>query len=289
MKTIITLLFLLLILFSGCQKVVDADNLLDTEEKVYILSYIAPTDTLLTVSVTKALPVIGTPLSVRDNEENILPFLIKDALVTISDTNGNSIQLFYSDNVLAYTANVENFSIIEGEEYFLEVIAQEKTYTASCKIPEKIDEILEKFVNETSEYGSYIDINIGFKDVVDQDNFYRVGATIEVFYEGDSYQNNLYFETGGFLTDAIKDGATLNDKTSIYTGSPEEGTSRILTLQVANLEEIVYQNLRASYLNNQNDGNPFVEYSIAPNNIVGNNGVGVFGGYQLTEKIIELK
>ncbi len=63
MKTLITLLFLILIVFSSCEKVIDADNLLDAEEKVYILSYLSPTDTLLTVSVSKALPAIGTALS----------------------------------------------------------------------------------------------------------------------------------------------------------------------------------------------------------------------------------
>ncbi|CAM4256756.1 carboxypeptidase-like regulatory domain-containing protein [Zobellia nedashkovskayae] len=52
-------------------------------------------------------------------------------------------------------------------------------------------------------------------------------------------------------------------------------------------KEALHLNRRATYLNNYNDDNPFVEYSIAPNYIEGENGVGVFAGYQLTEKVFE--
>ncbi|ADV48684.1 hypothetical protein Celal_1370 [Cellulophaga algicola DSM 14237] len=288
MKTLTTILFLILIVFSGCQKVVDADKLLDAEEKVYILSYISPTDTLLTVSVSKALPAIGTPLS-YDDTENYSSFIIEDAIVSIADVEGNAVQLLYSNENSTYSTNAENLKITEGSQYFLEVITQGETYTSSCKIPKKVATILENLVVDRDEYGVYTDIDISFKDIVGTTNFYIVGAKYEETFEEETYQGSLQFETGGFLTDAIGDGATLNDKTSAYTGSLEEGTSVKLTLQVANVEEVIYQNLRASYLNDDSDGNPFIEYSIAPDNIDGKNGVGVFGGYQLTEKIIEVQ
>ena len=288
MKTLTTILFLLLIVFSGCQKVVDADKLLDAEEKVYILSYISPTDTLLTVSVSKALPAIGTALSF-DDTENYSSFIIEDAIVSITDVEGNSVQLLYSSENSMYSTNAENLKITEGSQYFLEVITQENTYTSSCRIPEKVATILENLAGGQDDYGVYTDVDISFEDIVGTANFYIVGAKYEETFEEETYQGSLYFETGGFLTDAIGDGVILNDKTSAYTGFLEEGTSVKLTLQVANVEEVIYQNLRASYLNDDSDGNPFIEYSIAPDNIDGENGVGVFGGYQLTEKIIEVQ
>ncbi|KGK31278.1 DUF4249 family protein [Cellulophaga sp. E6(2014)] len=288
MKTLITLLFLILTVFSSCEKVIDADNLLDAEEKVYILSYLSPTDTLLTVSVSKALPAIGTALSL-DDTENYTTFIIEDAIVNIADAEGNSVQLLYSSENSMYSTSAENLKITEGSQYFLEVITQGNTYTSSCKIPKKVASILENFAVGQDDYGVYTDVDISFEDIVGTANFYIVGAKYEETFEEETYKGSLYFETGGFLTDAIGDGVILNDKTSTYTGFLEEGTSVKLTLQVANVEELIYQNLRASYLNSQNDGNPFVEYSIAPDNIVGENGVGVFGGYQLTEKIIEIQ
>ncbi|WP_158974914.1 DUF4249 family protein [Cellulophaga sp. L1A9] len=288
MKTLITILFFILIVFSGCQKVVDADKLLDAEEKVYIISYISPTDTLLTASVSKALPAIGTPLSF-DDMENYTSFIIEDAIVSIADVEGNSVQLLYSNENSMYSTNAENLKITEGSQYFLEVITQGETYTSSCKIPKKVATILENLATDRDEYGVYTDVDISFKDIVGTANFYIVGAKYEETFEEDIYQGSLQFETGGFLTDAIGDGVILNDKTSAYTGSLEEGTSVKLTLQVANVEEVIYQNLRATYLNDDSDGNPFIEYSIAPDNIDGENGVGVFGGYQLTEKIIEVQ
>ena len=36
------------------------------------------------------------------------------------------------------------------------------------------------------------------------------------------------------------------------------------------------------------EGNPFVEYAIAPTNILDEGAVGVFAGYNLTEKTIEI-
>ncbi|CAZ94643.1 Hypothetical protein ZOBELLIA_572 [Zobellia galactanivorans] len=95
------------------------------------------------------------------------------------------------------------------------------------------------------------------------------------------------FELNSFLTDAIGDGETVSRYATFSYGFPDEAVSVKITLQVTNVEEILYSNLRASFLNDFNDGNPFVEYSIAPNNIEGDGGIGVFAGYQLTEKVIE--
>ena len=93
MKKYISLFAVALMLFTACQKVIDADELLDTEEKVFITSYISPQDTVLRVNVSRALPAIGTSLSANDQEANEAKFLIKNAEVSISDESGNSTNL----------------------------------------------------------------------------------------------------------------------------------------------------------------------------------------------------
>lgn len=288
MKLHITLLFLFSIFLFGCTKVVDADKLLDTEEKVSIQGYISPTDTLLTIQVSRALSSIGTPLSFNNQQENEKLFLIKDAVVTISDTNSNEAQLFYSDEKRAYITEATNLAIVEDNEYFLEVIAREQTFTASCKIPKRIENIEENIIFETTESGGLSEVNIGFTDIIGGRNFYVFGGFFQVTFDQESFAQLLFTENGGFLTDTFRDGATLNGK-SFGFFSRTEGSTLEIILQVAHTEEIVYQNLNASYLNSINEGNPFIELSIAPNNIKGEGGTGVFGGYQLTQKSIRLE
>lgn len=288
MKSQITLLSIFFIVLFGCTTVVDADKLLDTEEKVSIQGYISPTDTLLTIQVSRALSSIGTPLSFNNQQENEDLFLIKDAVVTISDTNGNEAQLFYSDEQRAYITEATNLAILEDNEYFLEVIAQEQTFTASCKIPKKVERIEENIIFDNTQNDGRFEVNIGFTDIMGGRNFYLFGGFYQSTFQQGIFAQILFTDNGGFLTDTFRDGATLNGKTVGFF-SRTEGSSLQIILQVAHTEEIVYQNLNASYLNGINEGNPFIEFSIAPNNIQGEGGIGVFGGYQLTEKVIEIQ
>jgi len=100
----------------------------------------------------------------------------------------------------------------------------------------------------------------------------------------------LSFDTDRFLTDNIEDGGTLSGQSEIYIGRDIEVNSNSVTLQVAQVEEILYQEMRAADLNlDASDGNPFVEYSISPNNILDEGAIGVFAGYQVSEKEIVLK
>lgn len=62
-----------------------------------------------------------------------------------------------------------------------------------------------------------------------------------------------------------------------------------VVLQVAHVQEIIDQQLRASNSNRDNDGTPFIEYSSAPDNIEEENGVRVFAGYQVKEKVVVIE
>ena len=107
-------------------------------------------------------------------------------------------------------------------------------------------------------------------------------------YEPETDEFSLFFEDDEFLSDVLKDGGTLNGKSSNYIAGGLEVLETTITLQVANVQEILFQNLKATSTNADADGNPFVEYSIAPNNFQEDGAVGVFAGYQLTEKEVEI-
>jgi len=296
MKKTIFIITAALILFTSCQKVVDADKLLGTEEKVFISSYISPQDTVLRVNVSKALPAIGTPLFVDNTIANVEKFLIKDAQVSISDEAGNSTSLIYSEEDYSYLAATNSLAILSEQVYFLEVTVAGETYTASCTIPKKVAEISERLNIREYDVNNYdIDVTLAFDDIVGERNFYVVGGQItptvieEESQDTITYSYPLYFDTETFLQDNVLDGTSLNASAESFFWNGPEVLQTILTLQVVNAEEVLFQNLRTEDTNLDAEGNPFAEYAIAPNTIVEEGAVGIFAGYQLTTKEIALE
>lgn len=280
-------------LFTACQKIVDTDELLDAQEKIFITGYLSPQDTVLRVDVSRIFPAVGTPLSVHDQEANEAKFRIENALVTITDEAGNSSNLMYSEEYKTYLADVNSLAILTDQSYFLKVTVDEKEFNASCQIPKKIIEINERINIEDDNFGGKeADISLAFQDITGERNFYILGGRVKTTYQFEGYEPetnefSLFFEDDEFLSDALIDGGTLNGKSSNYIGGGLEVLEYTITLQVANVQEILFQNLKTTSANTDADGNPFVEYSIAPNSFQEEGAVGVFAGYQLTEKVIE--
>jgi len=294
MKKFILLFVATLVLFTACQKVVDADELLDTEEKVFISSYISPQDTVFRVNVSRALPAIGTPLSVNDQEANETKFLIKNAQVSISDEAGNSSDLSYSEENKTYLADATTLAIVSNQSYFLKVTVDGKEFNSTCTIPAKVAEINERINLRNNSFGEQeVDINLAFQDIIGKKNFYVLGGLVTTTIqfeneEPETYSFGLFFESDEFLQDNLLDGDTLSGNSLNYIANGTEVSETTITLQVANVEEILFQNLRTTSTNTDADGNPFVEYAIAPDNFPEEGAVGVFAGYNLTEKTVDI-
>ena len=281
----------LYILLSGCQKVVDADELLDTKEQVSIIGYISPHDTILKIAVTKALPAIGTPIKVNQDYQFPEEFLIKDAVVTLSNAEGNSIVLNYDNETNTYITSASNLTISHGATYNLKVVVAEEEFNASCQIPKQLESINEIIEFQEDEFGYELAvINLNFKDFADEDNYYILGGFINTTleYENEepfSYEYPIYFGDDEFLIDNINEGAELNGKTEISVDS-EYYSDIEITLQVAHVEKALFENVKTTRTNDDVDGNPFIEYAIAPNTILDDGAIGVFSGYSVTEKVI---
>ncbi|MEO9510659.1 MAG: DUF4249 family protein [Flavobacteriaceae bacterium] len=286
MRVIYSFTLLVAVLFISCQETVDADKLLDTEEKVSITSYISPIDTILRVQVSKVLPAIGTVFSNNDDIANRALFLIEDAIVSITDEDGNTADFSYLEEEAIYTSNATNLTILEGKQYFLSVLVNGQEFNATCTIPKKAPEILEIVRIFENEFGEAVaEIDLTFEDISGERNFYILGGFRMDTFDGESLQIPLFFESDGLLTDTAEDGITLGETTQVFLNQEDTGPKEV-TLQIAHVNEILYQNIQTSTLNNNNDGNPFAEFSIAPNNIQGEDIIGVFAGYQISEKII---
>lgn len=295
MKKIIFLFVLICLAFTSCQQVVDADNLLDTEERVSIIGYLSPSDTILRVAVSKALPAIGTPI--QWSREGNFPeeFLIRNANVTIANANGDLAQLSYVAEINAYIADAASLAIEVGNDYFLSVIVDNMAYTASCTIPKPLETITETINFRPDEFGGEVaNVNISFTDFLDESNFYILGGSYSVSIDDPEFgpfitTGALFFDGDEFITDNINDGGTLNGSTEVFVGSRDFFSEATVTLQVANVEEILFQYLRTSRTNGNADGNPFAEFAIAPNNILDEGAIGIFAGYTLTEKVVQFE
>jgi len=275
--------------------VVDADGLLDADPKVYILSYLSPQDTVFRVHVSRALPAIGTVLDGANgevNETNEENLVIKDATVALSDEGGNSTSLSYSQENRAYLADASTLNINANQRYFLKVIADGNEFNASCNIPEKIAAIAESIEFKEAEFGGReAEINLSFQDFSGQRNFYVLGGKVSTTFQFEEQEPQtidftLFFGSDEFLGDNLEDGGTLNGTSQTYIDNDTQINATRITLQVSHVEEILLQNLRTASTNSDAEGNPFVEYSIAPDNFSEERAVGVFAGYQLTEKEI---
>lgn len=281
------------LMLTSCLDVVETD-IIEIEEKVYISSFISPESDSLFVDVSRTLPALGLEFNLNVPNDNINQFLVRDAVVQILDTFGNAIDLPFQEDALRYANSTNTFPIVPGETYELLVLIGNKEYTASCTIPmQRVDEINEEVIIRDNGFGSneYL-LNMSFADIPNGDNFYYLGAYLDVDNEFND-RRNVFFDLQAYQTDALGDGTTISASTNFFPAFNFENDSRILldqelVLQVIHAEESLYQLLRNRYLNQLNEDNPFIELAVEPKNINGNGGTGLFAGYRYFEKRIPL-
>jgi len=270
MKIKLLILLVLGFTFYSCEEEVDDPDLFSNTSFVIINGAISPQDEIIRIRVSRSNSALADPIV--DPEGGI----IENAQVILSDEDQNMINLpFDGDNF--YQIPATEFQISPGKSYFLKVIIEEKEYTASCKIPnQKVGVISHSFTETADENGIIKDaVIIAFDDIIGKNNYYIIGAQIRTVSD-----RPVMFGQQRFATDISGDTRRIKAIGFEFGNAPNVE----LNLQVAHVEEIIYQSLFASYSNRENDGNPFYETIIPPNNIIGEGVYGVFAGFQLTEK-----
>jgi hypothetical protein len=297
MKNYLAILIIVLGSLGSCQKIVDAEKLLDAEEQVYIRGYIAPQDTLFRIHVSKVLPAVGTTFSFDDWEANRQKFIINNAEVILSDEAGNSTTLQYDADEGNYTADGQTLNIMGEQRYFLEVTVEGLSYSATCVIPKAIpiENVDYDVIPTTYEFGrDPLSGVLSFQDFSEEGNVYALGGTFEWTYTyGDEPQQIIESNMGvenfePFLNDNLDNGGILSARlfSNAFYDEETEIDSVEVTLKVAHIDEIIYQNIRANDNNQDAEFDIFLEYSVAPNNVLDEGAVGIFAGYNLTEKKI---
>ncbi len=272
------------IAFLSCETNVDASDLIEKQQFIVINGYLSPQDTTLKVQVSRS----KSRASVNPTDSRDL--VITTASVVISDEEENEVTLSYNTTSLSYEAPATDLSILPGKKYFLKAMVEGNEYKASCEIPVGLVQNIENEIrddNDPFSVGNKI-LELKIEDIKDQRNFYVNGAQLKNTSEptGNNFEVKVDFEFEQFTTDSSRENAIINAKG--FFQLTEIPSNTILKMQVANTEKILYEALRATYLNDYNDDDPFFEPVIAPTNIDGKNGFGVFAGFQLTEKEITL-
>ncbi len=253
----------------SCETNVDVNDLLDQEQLIVINGYLSPQDTILKVQVSKSLSRATKNITESD-------LVIKNASVAISNENGKKVTLKYSEKSKKYEILANQLPILSGKKYFLTVNAQGKKFNASCQIPSStIKDINFKLINNTSNY--FQKIKVQFDDIENIKNYYILNG---YFIDKDgSPWRGLTFKTKKFTTDNNRDGTKISVIGDVIA---QIDNNQYVLIEVFNTEKVLFDTLKATYLNNENNGNIFYEPIISPSNIEGENGYGVFAGYQLT-------
>ncbi len=260
----ILVIAIIFISIQSCETNVDASELIDQQQLVVINGYLSPQEELLKVQVSKTVSITSGTSGI----------VIEDATVILSDEENNEVMLTYSSELFSYVTPATNLPIIAGKKYFLSVDVDGEEYTSSCRIPEdKVENIEQSVRFSPISFSTESALKVTIGDIENISNYYIVGAS---FNDG----SNVYFEFEQFITDTNRENTTVTANGFFF---PNDTTDVVLKIQVSNSEKILYDTLRATFLNDYNEGNPFVESIIPPSNIEGENGFGVFAGYQLTE------
>lgn len=111
--------------FFSCQKVINID--INSKDPQIVIEAVVTDDTLISqmVKITK---------SVNINDDNSFPN-VSGASVKISDNAGNNVTLSETSSGVYENSTLHGFP---GRTYFLTVVAEGKTFTAVCTMPQKV-------------------------------------------------------------------------------------------------------------------------------------------------------
>lgn len=216
MKKFILLSFIpALALITSCTKVIDVD-LNSKDPMIVIEANISDQPGPYTVRLTQ---------TVNFSEANVFPG-VSGAVVTISDDLGNTETLV--ETTPAGTYQTSTTQGVPGRTYYLNVVANGKTYTAESKMPPLVtlDTVL---VEESSAFGgSLFYIFPFFQDPQGLGNSYRCIQTVN----GDRVEGSTLF------TDDFSDG--LINGQPIVAFDDSLGTGDSLSIELQCIDRPVY-------------------------------------------------
>lgn len=280
-KSVLIVVIFTIIAYS-CEKEITVD-LPEYEDKIVVEGWIEHND-YATLFLTKSSSYFA-----HYTEETLMEMIVTDALVTVSDMNGNLDTLtFGMDTTLAFPFRYKG-SKIKGEYggvYSLKIVTNNKTISAITTIPQPftIDSVY--YVEQDAEYHKGI-LRMKFKDQAGVNNYYRI------FSMKSGKHKNFIPALGSVFDDRLFDGKETffelyqGRSSNVVPGDNNNDELRYLNYYFGSGDTVVYKYTTMDFPHYNfwytaeweisSGGNPFTSPAPVRSNIDG--AIGVWGGY----------
>lgn len=214
------------------------DRLNKQAEKLVVVGFLSPQDSVLAVQISRSVPVLGEANTIRD---------VSNATVTISN-GARFVSLKYAPNynrqgINLYFATARDFPILAGQTYTLTVEApNSQKVTSQCTIPARaptpelrLDSAVVKngyrfgADGRQDDYTKEYTVRARWFDLSGQRNYYRVtglfqfqatppttSTAVSVVITQSIYFGNDYSGSGVMADAPVSDGGVLTSKESVY-------------------------------------------------------------------------
>lgn len=259
---------LLIVLLTSCEKLVDDVEPPKIASKLVLFAFLSPEDSIVKVEVSRSRPIFG-----RNSTGNPLAY-VSDAIVTVTDQNGQRVNLNYVDSVNGYLVGKAQYTIQPGQTY--KVVAQvgNELVTGETTVPLQTVQFTSVTYrkiftpNQNSSYfGPVYIYTYKWQDEPANGNFYRVSVDSRMFsliYNGpndiDSVEN-YYNICNSIWDDASKNGQQLTGTCEDYAYYGVEGDTVGFTLLNTDIHYAEYHKRRLNYFGEDPFSEPVQQYS----------------------------
>jgi hypothetical protein len=276
---------ILLLLFSliSCER--EAKNIILPEfrQKLVVTSFISPSDSVLSVSVSMNSRIYGDLNKVED-PGNLRAYL----------SHGDREFELVKD-VEGFKLSAEEMQVMPGQRYDLRITSDKGLNAeAFCTVPVKRDFSPQADTSKRVYYDPYqgsmnlLVTRVFLADFPAEDNYYRFGCKM-ILYDPESYYYPYILRISGtasdFADDKGKDGERFMAN-SYLIPYPKYIDSAFLVFYYLNTDK-AYYDYHKSLMKYKDGDNPFTEPSPLFSNITG--GLGIFASYTMDSLILRLR
>jgi hypothetical protein len=278
-KIIYSLLLLVIVITSACEKIVTNIDIPKVETQMVLFGFISPEENTINVELTLSKPIFG-----GINGKGFGAFEpIKDANVIITNESGQAVTLNYVDTAEAYQVSQAVYKIEPGRTYIITAVSPTKSIKAVCTVP--LDTVsLTEFTSANLGSGSGNGTGPSFKyvckwnDPIQKGNYYRL--VIQQYYPNSPGvgNNDVY---NGFFNDATQNGKLFSATCEDYWYQPDTNYREVYLIN-ADIHYYEYMRRRVNYYGDDPFSEPFPQYTNVQN------GLGVFCSFRRTKRSIAI-
>ncbi len=253
----------IIILSAACEKDLKNIKLPEFNQKLVIVAFLCPSDTVTNIYVTSNRKLYGE-LDQYESRGDLKAIISNGTEETDLDTCSTGLVLDHDKMKIEY-----------GKTYTIKVTSSLGLKAeASCTVPEKKDFSLA--IDTTGKYPYYREkiVKVSFKDLPDDKNYYR----LQILRIEGSRASELLPVEEQFISDARIDGNIITRHASAWTG--------FVAVRLYHTEESYYKYHKTLSIYH-GGANPFAESTPVFSNITG--GLGIFTSYTADLFIIRIK